>query len=488
MSDSVSARKAKQMSLWWLLLLLNTVKISAARHRNSPQATSTFFYSKISSDYIFGSNTSVPTPQPSPTTSPLYTKQTDLLDITPSPSSSSSQVAEQTRQSIENSGNTQANLAEFSTSGIIIILNTTADSYVRGGEEYKDENYGKASQLFLKYAVQDSSSSAIGQKAILKFDLKDIDITELSQASLEIFFTVDETIGVINRGNKQTLLQSNCIVQVARLVQNNWEEANVTWANLHQELDQSAGYKYLNSTLAAVMNQWVEVDVTSLVSYTTSMTNNNVVSFVLELISDEDYILSLSSKESDLVPKLILVLNKGDDDTLTFSEKTQQVVTLSNRTNDHAHIKSDSSSSLHRKPTPISSPSSHNHDTVSNPLVLSAAAFSGVAAALLGLFTVRHVYFKNSHNTNSVKNQKLKPNSTIPTTEVRAAFGRLQQIHHDHFSGSASVITNDDDKTTSDPGSDESSIVVKKDSCSWFKTLTAFQNTGGSTLGGTIIL
>jgi hypothetical protein len=237
------------------------------------------------------------------------------------------------------------------------------------------------------------------------------------------------------------------------------------------------------------MNQWVEVDVTSLVSYTTSMTNNNVVSFVLELISDEDYILSLSSKESDLVPRLILDLNKGDDDTLTFSEKTQQVVTLSNRTNAHAHSKAGILSSIHQQPTPISSPHSDNHDTtVSNPLVLSAAAFSGVAVALLGLCTVRHIHFKNVHNTNSVKNQKLKPNSTTPTTEVRAAFGRLQQIHHDHFSGSASVITNDDDKTTSDPGSDESSIVVKKDSCSWFKTLTAFQNTGGSTLGGTIIL
>jgi hypothetical protein len=469
--------------LLWLLLLSNAAQISAARHRNPPQDT-TVLYSVISSDYnIFRSNSSMPTPQqtiqqqsiqisPSPTKAP-----TSLLE-TPPPSSSS--VTQRIIITSTNSSN--MDLEELASSGIIVELNTTADSYIRGGK-YSDDNYGDATQLFLKNVVEDSSSPHFGRKAILKFDLRSIDQQTISEAFLQVYAEVDTIGGVFdNISNNVSSTQSSCIVQISRLIQSDWEEASVTWANLNQEVDQSIGYSYINSTIAVVMNQWITADVTSLIRDSSTTADSASVSLLLELISTEDdIILSLDSKESGLAPKLIIVLNKND--TLATAA-LKNVVSSWNQTAAMTHTKGHDSSAMQENPTFTSGTEGLHHGSVSTPTILTAAALTGVAFALVGLFTFRSKYFKN------VNNHGKKPNLQMKHLNTQHAHDKLELLNSDSISGSASVsaINTDDDKTTSEPGSDESSIVARNDPCSWFKTLTAFQNTGGSTLGGTVVL
>lgn len=338
-------------------------------------------------------------------------------------------------------------------------INAVADAYIRGGN-YSHENFGNSTNLLLKA----SEGKNLGRKAILKFNLSDIFFPKCSYAA---FLQVSVPTEATQNNSSFTTLK------ISRLVHSDWEENSVTWQNLDQDVDNSYESSFVSISSAS---KWVYANVSILV-------DASIVTFLLEIseISNASSTFSLSSKESDHTPKLIIYsllassvnsTNSSSKATYLSNEaiSTYQDFNSANSTASSSGKVSSIQNSYSSGITTVSSTetpmdATRSKSTLNTPTIITVAV-SGIVF-IFGIFAT-HFYL----------NFKMH-------RPPRKQIG----VRISNYTGLGIVgETLDDERTT---GSDDASLVVGRiehGPANWFKTLTAFQETGGSTLGGTLIL
>ncbi|MGD8112209.1 polysaccharide lyase family 8 super-sandwich domain-containing protein [Vibrio sp. TRT 17S01] len=177
-------------------------------------------------------------------------------------------------------------LVEDLGKSVVVSLNVAEvyaqeDAFVRGGR-YANTNYSD-----MNYLVVKNDNDSYDRKAVLKFDLSDVDTTDLSSSILKMKVRASNT-------------DSSRQITVSRLSHNDWTQESITWNSLPTP-------ELVGPTVnvsSAHVGEWVEFDVSSLLTDT----SHGVVSLLLENRGEQSgrSDVSFFSTESDAKPTLIL--------------------------------------------------------------------------------------------------------------------------------------------------------------------------------------
>ena len=342
-------------------------------------------------------------------------------------------------------------------------INAVADAYIRGGD-YSNENFGNSTNLLLKA----SEGKNLGRKAIMKFNLSDIFFPNCSYSAF-----LQASVPVVATQNSASLTT----LKISRLAHSDWEENSVTWNNLNQDVDNSYESSFVSISSAS---KWVYANVSTLV-------DASIITFLLEISvnTNPSFTFSLNSKESDHTPKLVIyslfassIISTNSNTTATYStheaistnedfDSVNSTAFSSGKDSTVSSIQNSYSSGItmvSSTETPMDA--TRSRSTPNTPTIITVTV-SGIVF-MFGIFAT-HYYLKN------YKMQR------PPRKQIR--------VRISNFNGLSIVgETPDDERTT---GSDDASLIagrIEHGPANWFETLTTFQGTGGSTLGGTLIL
>lgn len=181
-----------------------------------------------------------------------------------------------------NSGITKGEVWNFSRSPNIsldtILVNN--DSYVRGGDSYANDNYGKKNKL----VVKSNNLDRYVRETFLKFNLQKITY-KISNVKLKL----------------KVLKYSDNTIHTVKFIQNdNWDENDITYNSKPQ-----AGI-VIDSKTVPQKDKWIEFDVTNQVQH--ELLNDKVISFTI-VESSLNHFTSYYSKDTlnlKYSPKLII--------------------------------------------------------------------------------------------------------------------------------------------------------------------------------------
>lgn len=152
-----------------------------------------------------------------------------------------------------------------------VILNTSADSYVRDGS-YAGTNYGTATSL----VVKNESVAGYRREAYLKFSLSSLGISRCSSAKLKIYCTYTDT---------------NTPVQAYTVLDDSWTELGITWNNRP-----STGTIALSTQTSGSTGTWYIFDITSFVD--SELRGDDTVSICLKDATVAGKGLDFNSREA----------------------------------------------------------------------------------------------------------------------------------------------------------------------------------------------
>jgi hypothetical protein len=163
-------------------------------------------------------------------------------------------------------------------------FNPVADTYIRGGDEFQNINFGTDTLLYVKQGNQVS----FFRKALLKFELQNFDFDTLSidKAILRLYLESGDTaiVSAFEYGN-------------------NWEEAALTWSSA-DEIETK-----ITETKITAIGKYYEWDITSYLQTQTDFDGIISIAMFDEYASSAN--LKFSSREADEnLPELLIEASK----------------------------------------------------------------------------------------------------------------------------------------------------------------------------------
>lgn len=161
----------------------------------------------------------------------------------------------------------------------LLTLEPTDDAYVRGGA-YASDNFGALPELFVK----NNASSDMVRKSYLRFDLSQLDLSQITSVKFHIN-------GAITEGTHQ-----ETEIWVFGTDEQGWNESAVTWSTQPEEIYE------LGSILVNRTWKWHELDVTDYVR--SRMQGEGISTFVLVQKEEPGFTAHFRSKEHSQKPYL----------------------------------------------------------------------------------------------------------------------------------------------------------------------------------------
>ena len=157
------------------------------------------------------------------------------------------------------------------------------DTFVRGGSDNADKNFGTVSALEFKAAVD----LPYERKVFMKFDVSEFSDPLVTNAKIKFF---------VRDAEEQT---ANVNV-IAYEADGDWKEREVTYNNMPK-----VG-KYAGQTIVQGARKWYEIDISEYVRRKIKEDGDKIVSVIIEGLVSDNRRLDFDSRESENKPELVL--------------------------------------------------------------------------------------------------------------------------------------------------------------------------------------